>query len=83
MGHLKNVIVSFKGLFSWTQYFLQYFYLPFVPNNASEAGAFELTFLFAVVGGLEAIVCLFVVADTGVGRTCVEAAPRLTVLTEV
>lgn len=58
-------------------------YLPFVPNNASEAGAFELTFLFAVVSGLEAIVCLLVVADTVVGRTCVEAAPRLTVLTEV
>lgn len=53
----------------------------------SVAGTFELVFLFAYAGGLEAaeaIVCLLVTEDScpAAGRACVEA-PRLTVLAEV
>lgn len=44
-----------------------------------------MVFLFTLVGGLEAIVCLLVVEDScpAAGRACVEEAPRLTVLAEV
>ena len=43
-----------------------------------------MVFLFTLVGGLEAIVCLLVVEDSpAAGRACVEEVPRLTVLAEV
>ena len=58
-------------------------YSPTGPSFASEVVCFELTFLFAVVGGLEAIVCLLVTEDIGADRACVEAVPLLTVLAEV